>query len=191
MATQSTEESAKPLNAENIALASIVNFFECPVCFDPVTPPIHQCNNGHILCNRCINRRPRMDNCPICRTRIPRNPKVRNLQMEAVAEVIGPQFSCDTCDNKQALSQLPGHRFQCDPIGHWRENQEMRAGVAERIGRLLDRQGYRPLVPITDFEQFVFDSSSSQEEYDRRARIMFRAIEHLTIDRWMRYLRPI
>lgn len=172
----------------NNDLSSMVKLFECPVCFDHVTPPIHQCTNGHLVCNKCLDRRPRMDNCPVCRTSIFSRIKVRNLQMEAVAVTIGQQFECGTCDQKCRLNELSAHRFECDPITHWYEDKEMRAGVAERIGRLLDRKGFRLLTPISDFEQFVFDWSRSREQYDHRARQMFRAIENLSLDRLLRLL---
>ena len=43
----------------------IKSLLECPVCMKPIkSVPIHQCNNGHLVCKDCI---PKCENCPICR----------------------------------------------------------------------------------------------------------------------------
>ena len=61
--------------------------FECPVCFDYVLPPIHQCDSGHLICTTC---RPKLNNsCPSCRGPLG---SVRNLAMEKVAETV--KFPC-------------------------------------------------------------------------------------------------
>ena len=41
---------------------------ECPVCFRlPLTFPIPQCHNGHILCKFC---RTKVRCCPVCRAEL-------------------------------------------------------------------------------------------------------------------------
>ena len=42
----------------------LASFFECPVCFDYVLPPIIQCSAGHLVCSNC---RPKLTCCPTCR----------------------------------------------------------------------------------------------------------------------------
>ena len=43
----------------------VKSLLECPVCMKPIkSVPIHQCNNGHLVCKDCI---PKCENCPICR----------------------------------------------------------------------------------------------------------------------------
>lgn len=37
---------------------------ECPVCLEVVTPPIQQCDNGHVTCAKCIKP---WDGCSLCR----------------------------------------------------------------------------------------------------------------------------
>ena len=44
--------------------ADLASFFECPVCFDYVLPPILQCQSGHLVCSNC---RPKLTCCPTCR----------------------------------------------------------------------------------------------------------------------------
>ena len=57
-----------PLNYEKLAatVQTILTAIECPVCFNTITSPFTQCQNGHLLCLRC---RARSDKCPICRDR--------------------------------------------------------------------------------------------------------------------------
>lgn len=55
------------------------NFFECPVCYEYVLPPILQCSNGHLVCSDC---RPKLEQCPTCRDSLG---TIRNLGMEQLA----------------------------------------------------------------------------------------------------------
>ena len=46
---------------------------ECPVCWSvPKSTPIYQCGNGHLLCKDC---KPRLSECPICKTKCGFEPK--------------------------------------------------------------------------------------------------------------------
>ncbi|XP_030569159.1 uncharacterized protein LOC115768633 isoform X1 [Drosophila novamexicana] len=47
-----------------IIVDSILKAIECPVCNSIITPPVLQCQNGHVLCLEC---RIRTEKCPICR----------------------------------------------------------------------------------------------------------------------------
>lgn len=170
---------------EKATSASMVKLYECPVCFEHVTPPIHQCSNGHILCNGCLNRTPRLAVCPVCRIRITRN-KIRNLQMERMAEIMELRFPCGNCDQECKLEELEDHKKACEPeimevVVNWREDQEMRDAVVDRIGVLLDRQGLRVRGRISVFEEMIFDRSSSRDDYDHRCRQLFTAIQNFTI----------
>lgn len=57
-----------PLNYEKLAatVQTILTAIECPVCFNTITSPFTQCQNGHLLCLTC---RARSEKCPICRDR--------------------------------------------------------------------------------------------------------------------------
>lgn len=50
-------------------LSSILSFLECPVCFEIISPPAHQCPLGHLICYRC---RDEIERCPVCRTNFTR-----------------------------------------------------------------------------------------------------------------------
>lgn len=47
-----------------IIVESILKVIECPVCNVTITPPVMQCQNGHLLCLEC---RIRSEKCPMCR----------------------------------------------------------------------------------------------------------------------------
>ena len=64
------------------------DLLECPVCIEPIlSAPIHQCTNGHVVCNGCIAK---LNSCPICRND---STPVRNLMLEEITEkLMVPQF---------------------------------------------------------------------------------------------------
>ena len=66
----------------------IKDLLECPVCIEPIlSAPIHQCTNGHVVCNGCIAK---LNSCPICRND---STPVRNLMLEEITEkLMVPQF---------------------------------------------------------------------------------------------------
>lgn len=62
--------------------ADLASFFECPVCFDYVLPPILQCQSGHLVCSSC---RSKLTCCPTCRGSLG---NIRNLAMEKVSVIL-------------------------------------------------------------------------------------------------------
>ena len=59
----------------------IKDLLECPVCIEPIlSAPIHQCTNGHVVCNGCIAK---LSNCPICRND---STLIRNFMLEEIIE---------------------------------------------------------------------------------------------------------
>ncbi|KAF5274538.1 hypothetical protein FQA39_LY07150 [Lamprigera yunnana] len=77
-----------PQNLQRLStcMASILAVLECPVCLDTMAPPIHQCENGHLVCLRC---RTRTERCPVCRIRLSRG---RSLLAEQVHNTISEVF---------------------------------------------------------------------------------------------------
>ncbi|CAG5112382.1 Oidioi.mRNA.OKI2018_I69.chr2.g6602.t1.cds [Oikopleura dioica] len=94
-------------NSNNSELAAL---FECPVCYDYVLPPIHQCSIGHLICGQC---RPKLQTCPTCRGQIP---QIRNLAMEKVAATV--YFPCkykqNGCNQQMLHTEKPTHEDQCE-----------------------------------------------------------------------------
>lgn len=103
--------SSGPRAPASADLASeLVSVFECPVCLDPVMPPIAQCVNGHLLCFPCRNK---ITACPLCRGRIS---NVRALAMEKVADKLPYpcKYSDHGCTAQPILLEKQDHEKTCD-----------------------------------------------------------------------------
>ena len=80
---------------------------ECPVCLEiPETTPIFQCSKGHIHCNVC---RPRLNECPICRSSIPKYN--RNLMAEKIHEKLLQSCRHPNCPVRKV--NIKEHEDQC------------------------------------------------------------------------------
>ncbi|XP_021955411.1 E3 ubiquitin-protein ligase SIAH1 [Folsomia candida] len=88
----------------------LASFFECPVCFDYVLPPIFQCSAGHLVCSAC---RPKLTCCPTCRGPLA---DIRNLAMEKVAgTVLFPcKYSSNGCGSLLLHTEKPDHEDACE-----------------------------------------------------------------------------
>lgn len=42
----------EPKNEMDLFHAKLVSMIECPVCLEPIAPPIHQCRRGHLV--KCL-----------------------------------------------------------------------------------------------------------------------------------------
>ncbi|XP_023234661.1 E3 ubiquitin-protein ligase Siah1-like [Centruroides sculpturatus] len=88
---------------------TIVTMFECPVCYEYMSPPIHQCQAGHLVCSKC---RERVQRCPVCRGVMDRN---RNLVLERLSEKIA--FPCkyrdNGCNESRLLQDRQVHERYC------------------------------------------------------------------------------
>ncbi|KAL6637512.1 hypothetical protein ACP70R_025084 [Stipagrostis hirtigluma subsp. patula] len=81
---------------------------ECPVCYEPLKPPIYQCSVGHFLCPPC---RDRLSKCPMCS----RTAFERSFGMERVVESIAVpcSFTKNGCDKKIAYFNKKKHETEC------------------------------------------------------------------------------
>ena len=85
--TPANPKAVNPPSQSVSQTPDLASLFECPVCFDYVLPPIHQCDSGHLICSNC---RPKLQCCPACRGTL--GAGIRNLAMEKVAETV--MFPC-------------------------------------------------------------------------------------------------
>ncbi|KAK2706866.1 breast cancer type 1 susceptibility protein homolog [Artemia franciscana] len=69
---------------EVIPVQHFKKLLECPVCFECLKAPVHQCCEGHLLCKRCFRGR-KITRCPICRGTLSES---RNLAVESVLSVL-------------------------------------------------------------------------------------------------------
>lgn len=100
--------------AKNIDPSSVTDILggtlECPICLlIPRKPPVYQCDNGHIICNKCHSN---VSICPICRVRLR---KTRSLVSEKVLPlIIGTcQFTNHGCNVKLLNTELDDHELVC------------------------------------------------------------------------------
>ncbi|XP_047517840.1 E3 ubiquitin-protein ligase SIAH1-like isoform X1 [Pieris napi] len=84
---------------------------ECPVCIQPMTVPIFQCQSGHSLCNSCtVKLSPPI--CPICRQTMT---QMRNWQLE---DLVGKAIvACPNknkgCVYKYVSKEMEDHVKEC------------------------------------------------------------------------------
>ncbi|MQL74954.1 hypothetical protein Taro_007325 [Colocasia esculenta] len=65
------------------SIGNVHELLQCPICFDPMYPPILQCQNGHTLCSKCKNRV--HNRCPTCRQELN---NIRCLALERIAQSV-------------------------------------------------------------------------------------------------------
>ncbi|CAE8583946.1 unnamed protein product [Polarella glacialis] len=86
--------------------------FDCPICFEPMTGHIFQCNEGHPICGECLRKtKARHGNCPSCRGTFPTK-DMRNRGMEQLTEHVS--FDCRFgCGTTWRPSELSRHVRNC------------------------------------------------------------------------------
>ncbi|XP_050229537.1 E3 ubiquitin-protein ligase SINA-like 10 [Mercurialis annua] len=68
--------------SDNIVRSFNLEVMDCPICCEPLIPPIIQCENGHTTCSTCSVK---VKNCHSCTLPIG---SMRNRAMEAVVEAV-------------------------------------------------------------------------------------------------------
>uniref|UniRef100_H0Y0B7 E3 ubiquitin-protein ligase n=1 Tax=Otolemur garnettii TaxID=30611 RepID=H0Y0B7_OTOGA len=98
------------LSAATPSSGFLRSLLECPVCFDYVLPPIHQCRQGHLVCISC---RQKLTSCPTCREPLG---SIRNLVMDKVAYSL--TFPCKYavfgCGTTLSPAEKAEHEKVCD-----------------------------------------------------------------------------
>lgn len=112
----SSSGSNLTLNSSQILTSEIKSLFECPICFDYATPPIYQCQNGHLVCNACSIK---INQCATCRVPISM-PSIRNLQLDRLANTF--QFPCkynfNGCQWKSYWFKKKDHEDDCEFVSY-------------------------------------------------------------------------
>ncbi len=84
---------------------------ECPVCAAvPHSTPVYQCDNGHNICNACIEK---VESCPSCRS--PLDGKIRNMLAEHFLEMVLTRCSYYRrgCEEKLSRAERLAHEKDC------------------------------------------------------------------------------
>lgn len=78
---EETVDSSEDVNEKNSVsvMISDPNSFDCCICFQPLSIPVFQCVNGHIVCSTCCDKH--RNKCPKCskRIRLKRCKAIENL----------------------------------------------------------------------------------------------------------------
>ncbi len=85
--------------------------FKCPICFEIHEKEIYQCENGHIICDKCVNG---LSLCPQCRVNL--NTKgVRNRALEDLLDML--KFNCtfksEGCIARVTRKEMSTHHDDC------------------------------------------------------------------------------
>lgn len=85
--------------------------FKCPICFEIPEKEIFQCQNGHTICDICIQS---LSLCPQCRIELGTS-KIRNRGLEELLDMM--KFDCsyksDGCKTKVSRKELTSHDENC------------------------------------------------------------------------------
>ncbi|KAL5718869.1 RING-type E3 ubiquitin transferase [Ranunculus cassubicifolius] len=83
---------------------------DCSICMEPLSPPVFQCENGHIACSTCCTKL--ANKCPSCSWPIGYN---RCLAIEKVIESVKVSCCYKTygCPDTFSYSQKLTHEEQC------------------------------------------------------------------------------
>ncbi|EFX80560.1 hypothetical protein DAPPUDRAFT_304089 [Daphnia pulex] len=110
-AVEADREANKDLNEFNSRLLSLI---ECPVCLEPICPPVHQCRRGHLVCGKCKSQ---LHQCPTCRDKLS---EMRNFAVERIAQLL--KYPCQNaglgCPISILLSGKNTHESTC-PFRHY------------------------------------------------------------------------
>ena len=104
-------------NGHLVDYEALLRLFECPICHDWVSPPIAQCQSGHIACGPCRKRG--LKSCINCQQRFS---KVPNWMMWQIAATIafpcrfqghGCRHYCYTAVKKSHEALCPHRPISC------------------------------------------------------------------------------
>ncbi|GJM96020.1 hypothetical protein PR202_ga12822 [Eleusine coracana subsp. coracana] len=99
---------AKAANIDKIGVKMEMSVLDCPVCYEPLSPPIFQCGVGHVLCSTCCTQ---LTKCPLCSG----TAFQRCFAMERVVEsvVVPCSFAKDGCAQEIAYLNKKKHEETC------------------------------------------------------------------------------
>ncbi|XP_023228940.1 E3 ubiquitin-protein ligase Siah1-like [Centruroides sculpturatus] len=88
---------------------ALVALLKCPICHDYMSPPIHQCTEGHLVCSNCWKW---VRRCPTCRRILG---DYQNATLEKLAEAISLpcRFAENGCQERHILKDRRIHEKNC------------------------------------------------------------------------------
>jgi len=101
----------KRADAEEDTAKSLLTELECPVCAHLITPPIFQCEAGHLICEGCRKALSFPKRCPTCRGPLG---STRCLAMEKVARDLAVPCPHEGCEAVIQYEDYAKHIATCD-----------------------------------------------------------------------------
>eukprot|EP00808_Paulinella_micropora_P014272 g80254.t1 len=81
---------------------------ECKSCFESLTPPIMQCENGHCTCNKCMKD---LKRCPHCRVSFAKT--THNLKVEEILNNFRVNCRHPDCTQEVRFQDKGNHEKEC------------------------------------------------------------------------------
>ncbi|KAJ0260290.1 Seven-in-absentia protein [Hirschfeldia incana] len=103
----SRKRQRSPTPTERTGTLLDLDVTDCPICFHPLTIPIFQCDNGHIICSTCCEKL--SQKCATCSL-----PTLsRNRAMEQVVELLRVPCPNAGCSKIVSCSETSAHVNLC------------------------------------------------------------------------------
>lgn len=104
------DENPETDNAKTVE--TVLNYSQCPVCFETLVPQIYQCENGHIVCKDCIEK---MVKCGECRVPLNQGSRIRNIALENICQSLNATCPNNSygCGVNTTIDQLKNHLEVC------------------------------------------------------------------------------
>jgi len=108
--TSSCSSMASGSTDDSMSFDELKTLLECPVCMEMSSPPIYNCQVGHIICYNCQRR---VKKCPVCREEFK---GCRNFIAEKLAEkcLRKCKYQEDGCNTRVKVSALQQHEAACE-----------------------------------------------------------------------------
>jgi len=103
-------ETVVDLEADGISVRIDPDVLDCSICFEPLRPPLYQCQNGHVACFSCWSRL--TNKCHICSNEAN---FTRNIALEKVVESVKSACSYAKwgCSKLVSYSLRNAHEESC------------------------------------------------------------------------------
>lgn len=107
--TEDEQEEAGANSGSDSVTLTDPEVLDCPICYNPLTSPVFQCENGHIACSSCCNRL--VNKCPTCSSKI----GYRNRAIEKVLEAtkVKCKYAKYGCNEAMNYSKKRDHEKGC------------------------------------------------------------------------------
>ncbi|RLN23851.1 hypothetical protein C2845_PM07G02710 [Panicum miliaceum] len=109
---QQEESCRKRKDGSPTSVTVELEVLDCPVCYEPLRPPIFQCAVGHLICSSCCGKLPRPKKCHHCSCESDYN------RCHGIEKIIGSiQVPCSNtkygCSMKTSYYEREDHETTC------------------------------------------------------------------------------